>query len=119
MNVPLSEPLSPDAAAVLDVLLDGPGAVLGALRAQVPYVRVTGRCGCGCATVDLAVDRGAVAAAPRHSSPVVEGDCPDAEYGAGVLLFTADGYLSGLEIYTSADEPITVWPDPAGLTVER
>ncbi|MGW7411188.1 hypothetical protein [Streptomyces sp. NPDC054863] len=119
LREPLHEPLTPDAAAVLDVLLDGPGAVLAALREQVPYVRVTGRCRCGCATVDLGVDRAAVAAAPGHSSPVAEGFCADSEYGAGVLLFTADGYLSGLEIYTGADEPEAGWPDPRGLTVQR
>ncbi|MEU8892480.1 hypothetical protein [Streptomyces sp. NPDC048442] len=114
----MNEPLAPDAAAVLAVLLDGPGAVLAALREQVPYVRVTGRCRCGCASVDLGVDRGAVAAAPVHGSPVAEAFWADSEYGAGVLLFTAGGYLSGLEIYSGADEPLTGWPDPAGLTVE-
>jgi hypothetical protein len=112
------EPLAADAAAVLGVLLDGPGAVLGALRAQVPYVVVTGRCACGCASVDLGVDRGAVAAAPGHDSPVVEASYPESEDAAGVLLFTRDGYLSGLEIYSCGEEPETGWPDAGGLVVD-
>ncbi|CAM5263775.1 hypothetical protein GCM10010329_03770 [Streptomyces spiroverticillatus] len=115
----MDEPLSPDASAVLTALLDGPGPVLAALRAQVPYVRVTGRCGCGCVTVDLEVDRGAVAAAPGHDRPVVEAGYADDEYGAGVLLFTAEGYVSGLEIYSASGDPVTEWPDAAGLEIER
>ncbi|MFD3514127.1 hypothetical protein [Streptomyces sp. NPDC058657] len=117
MNDAPNDRLTPDAAAVLDALLDGPGAVLAALREQVPHVRVAGWCGCGCATVDLAVDRSVVAAAPPHDSPVVEGFYGESAHGAGVMLFTSEGYLSGMEIYTAADEPLTVWPGPGGLTV--
>ncbi|MCX5204583.1 hypothetical protein OG897_24400 [Streptomyces sp. NBC_00237] len=115
----LNEPLAPDACAVLAALLDGPGPVLAALRAQIPHARVTGRCGCGCATVDLEVDREAVTAAPWHDRPAVEAGYPADEYGAGVLLFTAEGYLSGLEIYSASGDPVTEWPDPAGLEIER
>lgn len=95
----------------LEALLDGGGSVRAALRAQVGFVRVVGRCACGCASVDLAVDRAAVAPAPVHGNPAA-----DAWYvepaDAGVMVFTRDGYLSLLEIYSSAAAPVTDWPEP-------
>ncbi|MGW3153276.1 hypothetical protein [Streptomyces sp. NPDC001089] len=106
----MAEPLSPDITATLRALLGGSDAVSSALLAQIPHTRVVRWCGCGCATVDLEVDRTAVAPAPSHDNPVV-----DAGYTtppAAVLVFTEDGYLSLLEIYSVSDEPITAWPDP-------
>ncbi|MGW1889621.1 hypothetical protein ACWCP6_05065 [Streptomyces sp. NPDC002004] len=83
----------------------------GALRAQIPYARVVGRCRCGCATVDVAVDRTAVPPAPAHRNPVA-----DARYvepaDAGVIVFTDGGYLSLLEICTVSSKPVTEWPEP-------
>ncbi|KUN26171.1 hypothetical protein AQJ23_13365 [Streptomyces antibioticus] len=62
-------------------------------------------------TVDLEVDRTAVEPAPVHDNPVVA-----AAYthpgSAGLLVFTENGYLSLLEIYSVSDEPISAWPDP-------
>ena len=103
----------------LQALLSGSDSVRAALRAQIPHARVVGRCGCGCATVDLAVDRGAVAAAPPHESPVVSATAHIAPYAAGVLVFTEGGYLSGLEIYSVADEPIAEWPEARLLSVDE
>ncbi len=114
----MAEPLPPDAAATLHALLAGPGPVSGALRAQIPHTRVTGRCGCGCgcgcATLDLTVDRAAVPAAPAHGNPAVDDWCavPD---DAGVMVFTEDGYLSLLEICSASGEPVTTWPEPRFL----
>jgi hypothetical protein len=33
----------------------------------------------------------------------------------GLLLFVDDGYLSGLEIYTTDDEAPSVFPPPSGF----
>ncbi|MET7727990.1 hypothetical protein [Streptomyces mirabilis] len=52
----MAEPLPLNAAATLNALLTGSGQVSSALRAQLPYARAVGRYGCGCATVDVAVD---------------------------------------------------------------
>ncbi|MFF0080778.1 hypothetical protein ACFYR1_13910 [Streptomyces canus] len=52
----MAEPLPPEVMATLRALLAGRDPVSGALPAQVPHTRVSGRCGCGCATVDLEVD---------------------------------------------------------------
>ncbi|MGJ5790596.1 hypothetical protein [Streptomyces griseorubiginosus] len=105
------EPLPPDVAATLRALLSGSDPVSGALLAQVPHARVVGRCGCGCATVDLEVDRTAAAPAPPHDNPAVE-EGYAGPHSAGVLVCTEDGYLSLLEIYSVADEPVSAWPDP-------
>ncbi|MCZ2527688.1 hypothetical protein [Streptomyces sp. HB2AG] len=114
----MPEELAPDAAAVLAALLAGPGPVFAALRAQIPHARVTGRCGCGCVTVDLEVDRAAAEPAPPHGSPVVEASFPVAPVWAGVVALTHEGYLSGLEVYSVADAPVTAWPDPRLLVVD-
>ncbi|WP_258318939.1 hypothetical protein [Streptomyces griseorubiginosus] len=52
-----------------------------------------------------------MAAAPPHANPAVEAGYTD-PHSAGVVVGTEDGYLSLLEIYSVADEPILGWPDP-------
>lgn len=107
----MAEPLPPDVTATLRALLAGSDPVSDALLAQVPHTRVVGRCGCGCATVDLSVDRTAVAPAPSHDNPAVDAGYTDPHL-AGVMVCTEGGYLSLLEIYSVSDEPISTWPDP-------
>lgn len=106
------KPLPPAVAATLEALLTAEDAVGSALRAQIPYAHVAGGCGCGCATVDLAVNREAVPPAPTRSN----GLAADAWYvtpdDAGVMVFAEDGYLSLLEIYSASGQPITAWPEP-------
>ncbi|WP_176710025.1 hypothetical protein [Streptomyces sp. Wb2n-11] len=34
---------------------------------------------------------------------------------AGAMVFTEDGYLSLLEIYSASGEPVTTWPEPRFL----
>jgi hypothetical protein len=89
-----------------------------ALLAQVDAARVAGGCDCGCATVDLAVD----AAAARCPTPIpneatVLGD--RGEPVGGVLLHTADGRLSTLEVYSNADKPIERFPPLNRLSLRR
>lgn len=48
------------------------------LRAQLPFAIIVGQCGCGCATVNLAVDR-AAAPAPVLSGAPVSADISDGE----------------------------------------
>lgn len=106
----MAESLSPDATATLEELLAGPDPVSSTLRAQIPHARVTGRCGCGCVTVD----RAAVAPAPAHGNPAADAwyAAPD---DAVVMVFTKAGCLSLLEIYSASSEPITTWPEPRFL----
>lgn len=104
--------LPADVLATLHALLAGATPVARGLRAQIAYARIVGRCACGCATVDLAVDRDAAAPAPAHVNPAAEAGYASRD-DAGVLLFTEEGYLSRLEIYTAADEPVAAWPEPS------
>jgi hypothetical protein len=111
----MADALPPGVSATLHALLIGPDPVSSALRAQITHARVADRCGCGCATVDLSVDRTAAPPAPPASTQS-SGLAADAWYAvpadAGVLVFTEDGYLSRLEIYAAADDPPTTWPEP-------
>ncbi|NUP18418.1 MAG: hypothetical protein HOZ81_20505 [Streptomyces sp.] len=107
----MNEALSLGAAATLRALLAGSDPVSRALLAQIPHPRVVGRCRCGCATVDLEVDRTAAESAPAHDNPAVDAGYTH-PYSAGVIVCTEGGYLPLLEIYSVADEPITAWPDP-------
>ncbi|WP_103348581.1 hypothetical protein [Amycolatopsis sp. CA-128772] len=103
-----SRPLTPNERSALDTLLaaDFPGAA--ELRAQAATARVTGRCGCGCPTIDLAVAEAAPRAA-LTSSVAVEADAPD---GGGLIVFAAEGRLSCLEYWFTADETPAAFPPP-------
>lgn len=107
----MAEALPPDVSATLHALLTGADPVSSALRPQIPHARVVGRCGCGCATVDLGVDRTSVSpASGQDSGLAVDAGYVVPEY-AGVVVITEDGYLSLLEIYSATGEPVTTWPD--------
>jgi hypothetical protein len=87
-----------------------------ALLAQVGGARVVGYCGCGCASINLSVDR-QTPAAPRTRSPIPnEAQVLDdvGEPAGGVLVFLDDGYLALLEIY-SYGNPLSPFPPLARL----
>jgi hypothetical protein len=88
------------------------------LLAQVDETLVVGRCGCGCATVELArgeAARGDDPARPIPNEGTVLG--PDGEPIGGLLLFVAEGGLAELEVYSFAEEPISVFPPPDALRI--
>ena len=98
--------LSPDEARVLGAILslDFRGAL--ELREQMPFARVVGRCRCGCATVDLAVDHSVAEPARGVRSPIpaeAEVRNEDEEHLGGIIVFLKDGYLSLLEVYSFGD----------------
>ena len=78
---------------------------------QVDAVSVNGGCPCGCATVDFIVDRSAPSAGKTYRPIPNEAEVLDADgaYMGGVIVFTENGYLSSLEIFSIAD-PITQLP---------
>ena len=102
-------PLSDTERRVLGVLLamDFPGAP--ELRAQVDTTVVSGRCACGCPSVDLVVE-GVVPLAPVTSRTPVSADV-EGEFAGGLILFVDEGRLSGLEYYTVEDVTPSDWPD--------
>jgi hypothetical protein len=123
MKLREQRPLTPRERQVLDLMLsqDFPGAT--SLRSQVPFVRVVGKCDCGCPTVDLEVAPKAPRATGDFPSRVIPvtgyvGSTVD-EPGAGIIVFVDEGYLSGLEIYTMADPAPQEWPDLGEIRVVK
>ena len=111
-------------------LTDAEGAVLEALLAkdfpgsaelvkQLPWTMVTGTCDCGCATVDLAVDRTGCLPAASPSPVPSEARVVDAagEPIGGILVFLGEGYLVMLEVYSFYGPPIADFPPPAKLVL--
>jgi hypothetical protein len=85
-------------AAVLRFMLasDFPG--FEQLRAQAATARVVGRCGCGCASIDIAVDR-------ANTPPALDAPTGVAATAASrdprvthLMLWVDGAYLSGLEL---------------------
>ncbi len=103
----LPRPLLPDERRTLLTVLqqaEFPGR--DALLAQADAASVVGYCGCGCASVQLAVADGPPAAtetgSPIPSEATVVDE--DGEPIGGILVFlTDDGYLSLLEVYDYGD----------------
>ena len=111
-------------AAVLDWLLAHGFMDAEQLRAQAASVVVTGRCACGCASIDLDVEHtlqhtlpglAAGTPSPVPVQPQIVGD--DGQPVGGVLLFLEDGWLSYLEVY-SYREPIPRFPSIDRLALE-
>jgi hypothetical protein len=110
-------PLSATELGILDLLLEQDFQGAGQLRAQLPHAQVVGRCSCGCATVDLEVDRSLCNPALGRGAPILSEATVLDDGGAtrgGVIVFLRDGYLNLLEIY-SYFEPIAEWPTAAHL----
>ncbi|MFD8088332.1 hypothetical protein ACFV4F_42375 [Kitasatospora sp. NPDC059722] len=108
------EPLPDEAVHLLNALL---GDAYPELSAQIPHLRVAGHCRCPCPSIDFALDRSAVPAAPAVDSPFAEATVLDetGEPVGGVMLFASEGYLSLLEVYSWSDDPVTRLPSPDRL----
>ncbi|SEL30255.1 hypothetical protein [Streptacidiphilus jiangxiensis] len=106
-----------EAVQILEALLNSDEPVHRALLAQIPHLRVTGRCTCSCASIDFGLDRSLVPAAAPSGNPVAEATVVDAdgEPVGGVLVFAYDGYLSNLEVYAWGDDQISHLPSPDRL----
>ncbi|MBS4102485.1 hypothetical protein [Tsukamurella paurometabola] len=104
-------PLTDRERAVVDGFLsfDFPG--VEEFRVQASTARAGSSCTCGCGTIALFVDRMAPASSRISWSPI-EAEVVDDLGGVigGLLLFTNDGYLDGLEIYSFLDEPLQLPP---------
>lgn len=102
-------PLTEREADVLHALLalDFEGAE--DLRQQAKVATAVARCVCGCATIDLEVDKTASKPAKVSRSPVpAEGSWSE----GGIILFVIEGWLSLLEIWTWGDDLRREFPPP-------
>lgn len=86
---------------------------------QLDYVRVTGRCSCGCPTIDLTVSPEFRVPDPPQNRPLADGVGRVNGKLVGVMLFQSGGLLDLLEVYRLEDDS----DDPFGLpgveTIER
>lgn len=92
-----------------------------AFMAQVPSARVSGYCGCGCATVDLEItDPDAPRASENHPpfENIIVVDGEGAKLGA-LSVFVLDGLLYTLELVDRGDGPISPMPPLERLAVDR
>jgi hypothetical protein len=119
-------PLNAEEAKLIEFLLRDPFAATE-LRKQVEQVRVVSRCGCGCASVNLAVDAAVPAAEwDPADSPMGRSDwVPLIAHGTDavgkdveVTLHVTVGYLNELEIWTGGFGDFTL-PVPETLRLEE
>ncbi len=115
---PARRPLTATERALLDSLLDHDFEGVEELRVQAREATASTGCECGCVTIDLHVPDGVPVSTAPSPAPV-EGTVVDAagEPIGGVLLFVADGRLSGLEV-RSLDEPLATLPPPERIDWE-
>lgn len=110
-------PLNADERRVLLTLFEVGGEKYAPLSEQLDAAAVTGRCGCGCATVAVSV---ADDTPPlrREDGSTFSGPLPIEGIGrdVGVLVFFHEGRLSSLEVYSWADATGEI-PEPADLKI--
>lgn len=111
MRVPDARELSRDERALLDrLLLHGASAAKPYVE-QLLRVTVASRCGCGCPTIDLAVDgRTASPGSPTLILSEAGGVSPEG-ISFGVILHGREGLISELEVYPVDGEGAFTLPD--------
>jgi hypothetical protein len=100
---------------ILDFLLSVDFADVEILRAQASTARAVGRCPCGCATIEIAVDPGVQAFRPMPMRVPVEArvhDVSEPQRVFELLLFVDDGRISSLEIVWYGTDPPHEFPTP-------
>jgi hypothetical protein len=112
-NLPEDRPLSPQEAALTRWLLEHGGPEAAAHLAELPQARVVGRCPCGCASVNFAID-GRVAPPGAGLQVLSDHVWRDGEgMLAGLFAFACAGRLAGIEVYTlDPDAAIDRLPSP-------
>jgi hypothetical protein len=114
-------PLSESEKRTLDAMLGSEFLGVAELRAQLPHVKVIGKCHCTCPTVDLfvpseippsgVVTRSCLAPVVGHVHPIQRGETRE------LLVQVDDGRLTRLA-YISSDDPWpTEWPSLDRLSV--
>lgn len=103
-HIPIERNLSPNERILLDWLLahrssDVPDSDVSKYKSQIDGLHVAAKCGCGCPTVDFALQSGRKYGA---SDIVAEagGKSPEG-VSVGVILHAREGELSELEVYST------------------
>lgn len=111
-------PLTSAEAAALNFMLSAEFPGVEELRAQAPTARVIRRCGCGCPTVDLAVDETSTHPALEAIPGVVataESHDPSCTH---LMLWVEGDHLASLEL-AWLDGPPSEFPPPDAFDPPR
>ena len=86
-------------------------------RQQADHLKVTGKCSCGCPTVDFTVDTSSAPRATFRGDPLlpVEAEAGEAEKYVQVILFARHGWLESLELVYYSEHPPANFPDRSDL----
>jgi hypothetical protein len=107
-----NRPLTVEEKAVAERLLRCAAPKEGlAFIAQLDHARVTGRCSCGCPTVDLTVPLEFRVVDPPPDRPLADATGSVNGKSVGIMLFQSEGLLGCLEVYPLEDFS----NDPFGL----
>lgn len=111
-SVDLAEPrpLRPEELRVLRVMLSVEFEGAGDLRSQVPTLRVSGHCGCGCPSICFSHPQDEVGTWHRVNAAI-------AGTYDGIALFTSGRWLDSMEYIWTTDAPTSVWPPVELLAV--
>jgi hypothetical protein len=113
-HIPVERELSKDEHALLEWLLSHGRPDASTFRPQIGKLHVAAKCGCGCPTVDFALQSGRKVGA---SDIVAEaGGISPEGVRVGVILHAREGELSELEVYSTegSDVPFSL-PFPESL----
>jgi hypothetical protein len=114
--IPEDRPLSPEELALARWLLAHGTLAAGGYLDDLARARVASRCGCGCASIDFAVDGHKP---PRDAPLEVLADYQwrdGAGHLGGVFIFARAGVLAGLEVWSiDGEAAIDRLPSPAQL----
>ena len=121
---PEYRPLTQRERETLDFLLTVETDGVAELRQQVPFAVARGW-DCGCASIDLAVDRDKAEASTLATEPRIEAKWKDSEPFANVLalvLWVEDGWLAGIEmieVFDRHEDAPKQFPPPDVLASPR
>ena len=82
---------------------------------QIEFARVTGRCDCGCATVDLSVDRAQATGALQRTEEYAYAEAQHLTEPRDLLLFVKDGWLSSIEVVDHDEVHSPELPHPSAF----
>ena len=106
-----TRPLTPTERELLEVLVPREYPDEGSLLAQIDGVLAYPSCSCGCGSIGFEHSDG-VRPGPSHLEPLDTGRAfpvvvdDDGNEVGGLILFTRQGLLDQLEVYSSGQEPL-------------
>ena len=119
MTIPEDRPLTDQERQLLERLLARGTPEAAQYAGQLLQVRVVGRCGCGCPTIDLAVEgRAASLGSPTAILAEASGTSPEGVQ-FGIILDSREGLLSELEVYSLGPHRPFALPDVDQIKIDE